>query len=195
MNRSGSAATCVPVALDSGQSAGKSSWESVIFFQLGGPESKEDRRLLRKSAKPVSVGIETDLIAHDKAGVVVLRLEVYTREDDPLVGEVLFAPGEHQPHFETLDLLTRQPRLVWFFGDQSYAVLKKQQFAMSSQEHAAFSEVLGDTVRHDALLRMTTGYDANAAMQDIVSRYELRQTTEQSDYRVPDNNNVEKPKN
>lgn len=186
MDRSGSAATCLPVELDSGQSDGSPQWESAIFFQIAGPESKEDRRRLRKSEKPVAVGVETDLISHEKAGVVVLRLEVYTREDDPLVGEVLFAPGEHQPHFETLELLTRQPRLVWFFGDQSYHVLKKQQFSMSSDEHQAFQEILNDTVRHDALLRMTTGYDANAALSDIVSRYEMRQATEQSDYHVPD---------
>jgi|GEM_PF-878125 len=203
MQRSGASATCLAVSLEDVPSASSPSqssmtsskdetdnqaWESAIFFQVGGPESKEDRRRLRSSNKPVSVAIETDLISHAKAGVVVLRLEVYTRPDDPLVGEVLFVPGEHKSHFEALDLLSRQPRLSWFFGDESFHVLKIQQFLMSTEEHSAFSEILSNTLRHDALLRMTTGYDAKAALTEVVSRYEMRAATEQADYVAPDQN-------
>jgi len=204
MQRSGAAATCLAVSLeDSAAQTAKGTsveptdtqkWESAIFFQVGGPESKDDRRQLRISQKPVSVGIETDLINHAKAGVVVLRLEVYTKPENPLVGEVLFVPGEHKSHFEALDLLSRQRRLCWFFGDESFHILKTQQFLMSEEEHSAFSDVLSETLRHDALLRMTTGYDANAALKEVVSRYEMRAAAEQADYVVPTPSS-EKPQN
>ena len=56
MRAAGAAATCLPVRLD------EDYWETAFFFQLAGPECKEDRRLMRNHGGPLPVGLETDLI-------------------------------------------------------------------------------------------------------------------------------------
>ena len=89
MRQSGAMTTCVPLEFDQG------GWQSTVFFELGGKECKEDRRLLRKTTSPLAIGIEADIIEHTNAAVVMLRFEVMTTRDNPLVGEVLLAP-DHQ---------------------------------------------------------------------------------------------------
>ncbi len=168
MSKSGSSVTCVPVRLDTDD------WETAVYFQVSGPECKQDRRVLTKSDGPVPIGIEADLIEHESASVVLIRLEVHTLPDDPLAGEILFTVGESPVHFDTLKLLTHQPRLCWFFGDQHYWILHSQQHPLSLQQHQGFEAILNDAVRHDALVRMTSRYDANAALSTVVSNYELR---------------------
>jgi hypothetical protein len=76
MRDMGSAATCVAVRLDAG------AWESALFVQLAGTECDADRALIAASPRPLAVGIETDVVEHQSAAVVVLRLEVYARPDD-----------------------------------------------------------------------------------------------------------------
>jgi hypothetical protein len=168
MAATGAAATCVPVKLDG------EDWEAAVFMHLTGPESKEDRRLLRKAKGSVPLGIETDLIENAHAAVVVLRVEVYTVEEDPLVGEILFTPGEVVGHFETLRLLSRQHRLCWFFGSRDYEILHSQQHPLEDEQHAGFDDLIRDAVRHDSLIRCSGKYDAHAALAEVVSNYELR---------------------
>ena len=105
MDYTGSGATCLPVQIDGGD------WESAIFFQLGGRESKDDRRILSRLSSTVPVSVETDLIDHNNAAVIVIRFEVFTRQDNPLIGEVLLTPGHISAHFETIRLLTQQNAL------------------------------------------------------------------------------------
>jgi len=168
MAAGGASVTCTPICLD------LDAWETAVYFQVSGPECKHDRRVLTKGGAPVPVGIETDLIEHQHASVVILRFEVHTVPADPLAGETLITPGASASHFDTLKLLTRQPRLCWFFGDQHYWIIHSQQHPLSVREHRGFVEVLNDAVRHDALVRMSGRYDANAALGEIASRYELR---------------------
>lgn len=168
MSASGAAVTCVPVQLDS------ASWETAVFFQLLGPESKEDRRVLREAKSPLRIGIETDLVTHEHAAVVLLRLEVYTSKDNPLVGEVLIPPGEDKAYFDTLSLLAQQQRLCWFFGDEAFWLIYSQQSRLEDEHRAEFDDLLRDATKHDALIRCTGRYDLRAALSDIVSRYELR---------------------
>ncbi len=169
MDYTGSSVTCLPVSIDSG------SWEAAIFFQIGGSESKQDRRTLsRLTNGVVPVAVETDVIRHASAAVVVLRLEVYTRGgDDPLVGEVLLTPGETESHFETLRLLTAQPLIRWFFADAAYWIIHRQQNSLDGGEHEAFQNVLDEATNHDALIRMTGKYDVEAALTEVVSHYEF----------------------
>ena len=170
MDATGSSITCLPVSIDSG------SWESAIFFQLGGSESKADRRMLsRLEGTVVPVAIETDVIKHNSAAVVVIRFEVYTRgDDDPLIGEVLITPGETESHFETLKLLSTQPIMRWFFADAAYWIIHRQQNRLGPSEHAGFKDVLDQATQHDALIRMTGRYDVQAALNEVVSHYEHR---------------------
>ncbi len=168
MSRAGAAATCLPVRLDRGD------WETAVFFQVSGPECKEDRRRLRRADGPLPVGIETDLIESSHAAVIQLRLEVHTLPEDPLAGEILLTPGHASEHFDALKLLTRQPRLCWFFGDQAYWLVHSQAHPLDSEQHRGFEQLLGDALRHDALIRMTGRYDAQAALSEVVVHYELR---------------------
>lgn len=178
MHRSGAAATCVPVRLDGND------WETAVFFQLAGAESKRDRRILEKVESVVPLGIETNLIEAENGAVVMVRLEVYTIPDDPLAGEVLLIPGGNPGHFEALQHLSRQPRLCWFFGDQHYWVIHSQQHPLGSENQEIFDGVLRGAIKHDALIRVTGRYDAQAALSSVVSHYELRAGVTRSEYKA-----------
>lgn len=181
MQSSGATATCLPVQIDADTQGDE--WESAVFFQVGGPHSKDDRRALRKTAT-VPLGLETDIISHDRAAVIVLRLIAHTRQDDPLVGEVLLTPGVGATHFQTLQLLTLQARLVWFFADKVFNVIKTQQMPFSHEHHQHFEELLSEATSHDAMIRMTSSYDAQSAISEIVENYQLRSATDRSEYAV-----------
>jgi len=171
MHKSGAAATCVPVQFDSGV------WEAALFLQVDGDESERDRRVLTATPDALPVVLETDFIEHPLAGIVLLRLEVSTIPEDPLVLEILLAPGSTKSHFESLQLLSRQPRLMWIFGDVEFRIIHRQQQPLSSEFHDHFSQLAKDVVAHDALIRCSNRYDANAAVKEIVSHYEPRNAT------------------
>ena len=168
MHAGGAAATCVPVQLDGG------GWQAALFLQLAGPECKADRRIISRTQGPLPVGVEADLIQAEHASVVTLRTEVYTRSDDPMVSEILMTPGAGSSHFEALKLLTTQPRLCWFFGDETYWLMHSQSHPLAPEQRLGFAELLDDAVGHDAVVRLTGRYDAAAALSSLASQYELR---------------------
>lgn len=168
MEYTGSSVTCLPVQIDSGD------WESVIFFKVAGKECKQDRKTLSRLENTVPVAIETDLIQHANAAVIMLRLEVFTREDSPLVGEVLLTPGHTEAHFETAKLLCSQGLLRWFFSDAAYWIIHRQQNQLDATQHVAFKEVLDNAVQHDALIRLTGTYDVEMALNEVLSHYEFK---------------------
>lgn len=168
MRRTGAAATCVTVQLDAG------AWESALFVQLAGEQCERDRCALLTMNKRVPVGMETDVIEHEHGAVVMLRLEVYTVPDDPMMAEILLTPGGASGHFQTLQRLARQPRLCWFFGDEDYRVLGAQQHVLADAQRAEFDRLRLDAVRHDAVVRCTGRYNAQAALGGVVSYYQLR---------------------
>jgi len=180
MQASGAAATCVAVQLDG------EDWEAALFFQLAGAECKADRRALSKARGPLPVGMETDLIETDSGAVVLLRPAIYTQPDDPFTCEILLTPGDGGAHFEALKLLTRQPRLTWFLGDQTLWTLHSQQHPLDAEQHAGFDAILRDALGHDTMVRMSHRYDAQAALGEIVKHYELRAGTERSTFTPPD---------
>lgn len=168
MRKNGAAATCVPVQLDDGV------WEAALFLSVDGSESQRDLEVLTDSRETLPVTLETDFIEHPLAGVVLLRLEVSTLPEDPLVVEILLTPGNTKSHHESLQMLSRQPRLVWFFGDGQFCIVHRQQQPLSAEIHEHFSALARDVVAHDALIRCSSRYDADAAVAEIVSHYELR---------------------
>lgn len=178
MAAGGATATCVPVKL------GSDTWETAFFMQLGGAECERDRRILSKTQRPLPIGIETELLENQHAAVAMLRFEIYTDPEDPLVAEVLLMPGEGPEQFDALKLLTEQSRLCWFFGDEDYCTLHSQQHPLEAAQHASFDELLRDAVKHDALIRCTGRYDAQAALAHVVSHYELRASLARPDYRA-----------
>jgi len=176
MRAAGAAATCLPVRLD------QEHWETAFFFQLAGPECKEDRRLMQKQGGPLPAGLETDLIETEHAAVVVLRPEIHTRQDDPLSCEILLTPGEGGAHFDALKLLSRQQRICWFFGDQAYWTVHSQQLPLNDDQRRGFDELLRDALKHDTMVRMTGRYNAQAGLGEIVKHYELRAGALRSEY-------------
>ena len=168
MTASGAAATCVPVELDGGAP------ESAFFINLGGSESKADRRVIRKWRGPLSLGLDSDVIETAHGAVVVLRPEVHTGPFDPFVCEILVTPGAGGSHFEALDLLSRQPRLTWFFGDRGFEIIRTQQHPLDDGQREEFGELLKKALRHDAMTRMTGRYDGHAALSEVASHYTLR---------------------
>ena len=168
MTASGAAATCIPVELDGGAP------EAAFFIDLAGPESKADRRVLRKWRGPLSLGLDSDVIETVHGAVVVLRPEVHTGPFDPFVCEVLVTPGEGGTHFEALDLLSRQPRLTWLFGDRGFEIIRTQQHPLDDGQRGEFAALLKAALRHDAMTRMTGRYDGRAAVAEVASHYTLR---------------------
>ena len=168
MAASGAAATCIPVELDGGAP------EAAFFINLAGPESKADRRVIRKWRGPLSLGLDSDVIETAHGAVVVLRPEVHTGPFDPFVCEILVTPGQGGTHFEALDLLSRQPRLTWFFGDRGFEIIRTQQHPLDDGQRGEFAELLKKALRHDAMTRMTARYDGRAALAEVASHYALR---------------------
>ena len=168
MTASGAAATCIPVELDGGAP------EAAFFINLAGPESKTDRRVIRKWRGPLSLGLDSDVIETVHGAVVVLRPEVHTGPFDPFVCEVLVTPGEGGTHFEALDLLSRQPRLTWLFGDRGFEIIRTQQHPLDDGQRGEFAALLKAALRHDAMTRMTGRYDGRAAVAEVASHYTLR---------------------
>ncbi|MEE8634813.1 MAG: hypothetical protein V3T12_02255 [Acidiferrobacterales bacterium] len=168
MQASGATVTCLPVRLDGNE------WETALFFRLSGPECKRDRQILAKTRQPLPVTLETDLLELPSAAVVTLRAEVYTMADDPLAGEILLTPGGSRTHFDALKLLSEQDRLCWFFGDPDFRQLHSQQNPLGVEQRQSIDDLLRDAVRHDALVRATARYDAQAALSEVVVHYDLR---------------------
>ncbi len=169
MKKSGAMATCSVVKF-----ADDKEWETAAFFEVGGKECKEDRRILKRSISPFAVSMEADVIEHTFASIFVLRFEIMTKPADPLVGEVLIAPGIGSSHFEVLDNLTKQEGLQLYFGDGSYRILHTQQILLTDEVRNGMQEVLNQAVRNDALIRLTGKYDVNRAMSEIVEYYAYR---------------------
>ena len=168
MAASGAAATCIPVELDGGAP------EAAFFIDLAGPESRADRRVIRKWRGPLSLGLDIGVIETVHGAVVALRPEVHTGPFDPFVCEILVTPGEGGTHFEALDLLSRQPRLTWFFGGHGFEIIRTQQHPLDDEQRAELAARLKEALRHDAMIRMTRRYDGRAALAEVASRYTLR---------------------
>jgi len=149
-------------------------WQSCIFFRLGGSESRNDIEILNSDAGPFAVGIETDIIEHEFASVVVLRLQVFTTPSDPLVGEVLLTPGGAETHYEILGLLGEQQSLTWFFSDQQYYQIYQQSQSLSQEWRDEFLALRSEAFKRDSIIRLAGKYNAQAAFADVVSQYSLR---------------------
>jgi len=179
MTAGGSTVTCLPVRIDldhssPAESANAGSWQSAIFFRLGGSESSTDIRLLSQSSQPFGIGMETDIIEHENASVVVLRLQVFVQPHDPLIGEVLLTPGGAETHYEILGQLSKQDSLVWFFSDQNYRVIHQQVQPLAVEWRNEFDALRSEAFKRDTLIRLSGKYNAQAAFADVVSRYSLR---------------------
>ncbi len=168
MRASGAAATCVPVQIDHGR------WESALFIHVAGPECKQDRYLLKRATTPTPASLQSEFLSHERAAVVLFRVQALTIPDDPLAFEILLTPGKVSSHYECLKLLAQQARLCWFFGDTDYRVIQALDQEIGAEQHNNFETLAREAFAHDSVLRMAGKYDADAAVAEIVSHYALR---------------------
>lgn len=163
--------TCLPVKIES---ATDNDWQSAIFFRLGGEESQADIARLKEQQSALTVGIETDLIEHANATVVLLRLQMYTQKDNPLVGEVLVTPGGAETHYEILTLLSEQQTLTWFLSDQEFRIIHQQRQPLNDEWRGEFLALRDEAFKRDAVIRLAGKYNAQTAFAEVVSHYALR---------------------
>lgn len=169
MRSTGSAATCVPVRL-----GGAGDWEAALFVHVSGPESKQDRWLLKNAREPVSVDLHPSLMAHSAAAIVAIELSIATVPDDALQYEILLVPGAVDSHYQAIKLLTGQARICWFFGDNDFRVIQAQEQEIDQEEHEHFETIAREAFAHDSLLRISNQYDSDKALSEIVSHYTPR---------------------
>lgn len=170
MKAGGSTVTCLPVKIESMGDE----WQSAVFFRLGGSESAADIDLLKQQQDALAVGIETDLIEHDNATVVMLRLQLFTQPDNPLVGEVLITPGGAETHYEILTLLSAQQTLTWFLSDQDFVIVHQQRQPLNDEWRQEFLDLRDEAFKRDTMLRLAGKYNAQTAFAEVVSHYALR---------------------
>ena len=161
------AATCLPVQFET------ENWESAFFFHVTGPESKQDRRILKQQRITPAILI-AELLTHPSAAVVMVRIEVRTVTEDPLVFEILLVPGEVSVHYECLKLLASQDRIRYFFADSDFRILQEQEQEITAVQHEHFEELTRETFAHDSVIRMAGKYDAQSALSDIIAHYQPR---------------------
>ena len=161
------AATCMPVQFNS------ETWEAAFFLHVAGPESKQDRRTLKQDGVTPAI-LMAELLTHANAAIVLMRLEVQTVIDDPLVFEILLTPGEFSMHYECLKFLAAQKRIRYFFADTDFRVLQEQEQEISDVQHEKFENLAREAFAHDSVLRMAGKYNAQAALTDVVAHYSLR---------------------
>lgn len=161
------AATCIPVQFDDEQ------WQAAFFFHVAGPESKQDRRILKKNKVTPAI-LMVELMSHAKASIIMMRVEIQTVIDDPLVFEILLVPGEVSTHHECLKLLARQTHIRYFFADSDYRVLQEQQQTISNVQHEQFETLAREAFARDSLMRIAGNYDAQAALSEVVAHYHIR---------------------
>jgi len=176
MRSSRAMTTCVPIEMDD------SVWQTAVFFELGGKECEQDRMFLKEAKAPVQIGLEADLIEQDTASVVMLRFEVLTGLKTPLAGDVLILPGIGNVQFETLNYLTSQSHLPFYFSDGSYQVVHKQQVVLRDQERAAYRSLLDDAVSHDAMIRLSGRYNAMTALKEVTGNYAAHVSREEQQH-------------
>ena len=174
MKAGGSTVTCLPVKIESSDDGSDDVWQSAVFFRLGGEESKIDIDLLARQQSALKVGIETDLIGHDNATVVMLRLQMFTQPDNPLVGEILITPGGAETHYEILTLLSAQKSLTWFLSDQEFRIIHQQRQPLNDEWRKEFLDLRDESFNRDTMIRLSGKYNAQIAFAEVVSRYALR---------------------
>ena len=90
------------------------------------------------------------------------------------MGEVLVAPGIGEIQFQTVQNLTRQNSLDFYFADGEYNVIHSQQVQLVDPVRQGYKEILDDAISHDAVIRLTGRYNGVAAMKEVVANYATR---------------------
>lgn len=188
MHHAGTTVTCMPVQYDesgfavasdaSGEQVSEDQppetssgdWESAIFFVL--PLTVADREL--KSLFPAKqlfpVALEADVIEHDNGTLIELGVEIDLGLNEKVSGLVLFLTGHLPSHFEAVQLLSKQESIGLFMGDVHCNLLHQQRIPLADGHRSAFDSMLQDSIRRDAVIRMTGRYDPEAVFDSVAQK-------------------------
>ena len=138
-------------------------WESAVFLVL--PPDLEQKQLDRlfPSDALFPVGVEADLLELENATLIEIIVDVDIGLKDKVSGRILFVTGHMPAHYEAVQLLAEQESIGLFIGDMHCTLLHQQRIPLAEPHRQVFREMLQEALRRDALLRMTTQYDPEAA--------------------------------
>jgi hypothetical protein len=86
---------------------------------------------------------------------------------------MLFITGHSPSHFESIKLLSEQPELSLFIGNEYCEVLYRQRIPLSDTLRKGFKQLLDEAVGRDAFIRMTGQYDPDLVFADTVASLQL----------------------
>ena len=72
-----------------------------------------------------------------------------------------------------MKLLSSQPELPLFIGDEYCNVLSRQRIVLSDAMRAGFKQLLDEALGRDAVIRMTGHYDPDKVFTDVVASLNL----------------------
>jgi hypothetical protein len=156
--------SCVPIQMDDGQ------WQAAIFFVLA-----KDATCLNEgqlSGGPFAVEFDADLHEHEKGTLIELGIDIATPVESSR-GTLLFITGHSPSHFESIKLLSEQPELSLFIGNEYCEVLYRQRIPLSDVMRSGFKQLLDEAVGRDAVIRMTGQYDPDLVFADTVASLQL----------------------
>ena len=156
--------SCIPVQIDD------QGWQAALFYVL-----PPDAPCLGKGTLmggPFAVGIEADTVEHENATLIEIGIDIAVPVE-PLQGTLLFLTGHSTPHHDALKLLTTQPDLPLFLGDKHCNLLWQQRVPLSDAHRNGFKQLLDEAIARDAVIRMTSRYDPDAAFADALQSRRL----------------------
>lgn len=156
--------SCVPIQMDNQE------WQAAIFFVL----AKEASCLAngQLSGGPFAVEFDADLHEHEKGTLIEIGIDIGTPVE-PSRGTLLFLTGHSSSHFDAIKLLSEQPELTLFIGNEYCQVLYKQRIPLSDVMRAGFKQLLDEAVGRDAVIRMTGHYDPDKVFSDTIDSLKL----------------------
>ncbi len=163
MHHAASTVTCLPVQMDGDE------WKSAIFFVLPESFTQADINAIFENSALVTVGLDADLKEPKGATLILLGVDIDIGQGDMLRGEILFLTGHLKSHFETVKLISEQASIDLFIGDTFCNLLHQQSIPLEDAHRQVFADLLKEASSRDALLRMQSQYDPDAAFAELAS--------------------------
>ena len=164
LHSAGVTVTCMPVQIE------KSEWCAAFFYIVASNAPCVQTGKL--AGGPFSVVFDADLHQHEHGTAIEIGLHI-TTPIEPLQGTVVFLTGHSATHFDAVKMLSSQDDIPVFFGDQYCTLLYQQRVPLGDEHRAGFSQLLNEAVNHDALIRLTGRYDADAVFADTLAERQI----------------------
>ncbi len=162
-------ATCLPVQID------EKDWQAGFFYVMDpkAPCLKTATGEKNKTLQgPYAVGLDADLHEHEKGTMIELGFEIHT-PIEPCKAIMLFLTGHTSVHFDALKLLSKQEAIPLFMGDEYCNILWQQWIPVNDAFRNGLTGLMDESVRRDALIRMSGHYDPDQVFADTLAQRKL----------------------